>query len=203
MVEQDLVEAYFEVNGFLVHSAGNSAITLTKRKFDPLTSIVVMNPRLNDNSLDSGVRLFSGDLQKIRTGIVGILGWTNSSFSPAVISNDTRQVKFLKQHLSKERVDDCFNRNFPIWEGDRSSFLKLLVVPSLPADNGKMKEALEFVRSLGVEGVLTLRSILENLFRQTSPNLVKDLSSVFQIIGLIKAYGLAKDPQMEIFKEAG
>ncbi len=66
-----------------------------------------------------------------------------------------------------------------------------------------MKEAVEYIRSLGVEGVLTLRSILENLFRQTSPNLIKDLPSVFKIFGLIKAYGLAKDPQMEIFKETG
>ena len=203
MVEHDLVEAYFESNGFLVHSAGNSAFTQTKRKYDPLTSIAVMNPRVNHNSLDSGVRLFSGDLQRIRTGIVAILGWTNSSFSPAVMSNDTRQVKFLKQQLSKEQLDDCFNPNFPIWEGGASSFLKLLVVPSLPANNDKMKEAVEFIRSLGVEGVLTLRSILENLFRQTSPNLNKDLPSVFKIFGLIKAYGLAKDPQMEIFKEAG
>ena len=201
MVEQDLVEAYFESNGFLVRNTGNSLITEPRRKFDPLTSIGVMNPRVNENSIDWGVRLFSGDLNKIRTGIVGILGWTNSSFSPAVMSNDTRQVKFLKQQLPKDKVDDCFNLGFPIWDGGKNSFLKLLVVPSLPANNDKMKEALEYVSSVGVEGVLTLRSILENLFRQTSPNLGKDLRSVFQIFGLIKAYGLAKDPQMEIFKE--
>ena len=140
MVEQDLVEAYFESNGFLVHSAANSAITPTKRKLDPLTSIAVMNPRVTENFLDSGMRLFSGDLHRIRTGMVGILGWTNSSFSPAVMSNDTRQVKFLKQQLSKEQLDDCFNPDFPIWEGGGSSFLKLLVVPSLPANNDKMKE---------------------------------------------------------------
>ena len=105
MVEQDLVEAYFESNGFLVRNTGNSLITEPRRKFDPLTSIGVMNPRVNENSIDWGVRLFSGDLNKIRTGIVGILGWTNSSFSPAVMSNDTRQVKFLKQQLPKDKVD--------------------------------------------------------------------------------------------------
>ena len=75
-----------------------------------------------------------------------------------------------------------------------------MVVPSLPANNDKMKEALEYVSSVGVEGVLT-PIYFRKPFRQTSPNLGKDLRSVFQIFGLIKAYGLAKDPQMEIFKE--
>jgi hypothetical protein len=54
---------------------------------------------------------------------------------------------------------------------------------------------------LEVDGVLTLRSILENLLRQSQPAKSYEGREVLQLLRLVKAYGLSKDPQLEIFQE--
>lgn len=199
MVEQELVEAYFESNGFLVRQAGGSSVGDARRKLDPLPVLAVMNPRADQNNLHSETRLFSADLNRIRAAVVGVLGWSNSPFSPAVMSSDSRQLKFLKQQLDKERVEDCLNPGPQLAESGMGSFLRLLVVPALPLQGEKMKEAIALIESLGVDGVLTLRSILENLLRQALPGKGREGRWMFQILRLIKAYGLARDPQIEIF----
>ena len=81
MIEQDLVEAYFESNGFLVRQIPLTTVGINaKKKLVALPVITVMNPRAvaNDTQLDT--RLFSADLSKIRSAKVATLGWANSSF---------------------------------------------------------------------------------------------------------------------------
>ncbi len=201
MVEQELVEAYFESNGFLVRQAGGLSERNNRRRIDPLPVIAVMNPRVSSNELKPGTRLFSGDLNRVHAALVGILGWTNTPFSIADMSSDSRQVKYFKQQIDQDRMSACFNPGPELAESGMGSFLRLLVVPALPANAEKMASVLSYLQSLGVDGVLTLRSILENLFRQTLRNNGPEARGVFQILRLVKAYGMARDPQMEIFEE--
>jgi hypothetical protein len=51
-----------------------------------------------------------------------------------------------------------------------------------------------------VDGVLTLRSILENLLRQTSPSHSFLNQGVFHMLKLLKAYDLVKEPQLDMFE---
>ena len=97
MIEQDLVEAYFESNGFLVRQIPLTSVGINaKKKLVALPVITVMNPRAvaNDTQLDT--RLFSADLSKIRSAKVATLGWANSSFTAASLSNDAQLSKFYK-----------------------------------------------------------------------------------------------------------
>ena len=80
-------------------------------------------------------------------------------------------------------------------------FLRLLVVPALPRTEGKLKETFSFLKGLGVDGVLTMRSMLENLLRQSLPSKSYRGKSIFQILSLMKAYDLVKEPQLEMFAE--
>ena len=55
MIEQELVEAYFESNGFLVRKGSSSVVAQksgAKKRTDILPVITVMNPRVfqNDSS---------------------------------------------------------------------------------------------------------------------------------------------------------
>jgi hypothetical protein len=50
-----------------------------------------------------------------------------------------------------------------------------------------------------VDGVLTLRSMLENLLRQSEPGKVYTGNPFFQVLKLVKTYELAKEPQLEMF----
>ena len=77
MVEQDLVEVYFESNGFLVRQTPVPTHSLIqgKKKLDILPAITVLNPRAQQNDHQLNTRLFSADLSKIHAARVATLGW--------------------------------------------------------------------------------------------------------------------------------
>ena len=66
----------------------------------------------------------------------------------------------------------------------------------------KMKIAVEYIEAQGVDGLLTLRSLLENLLRQNLPAQGRGGRSILQLLRLLKSYGLSSDPQMEIFRDS-
>lgn len=199
MVEEELVEAYFENNGFLVRKCPPSPLKSLRRKLDPLPAIAVMNPRVSENDLNMNTRLFSADLERIRCALVGVLGWGNSAFTPAVLSSDAQLEKFFRQELEESRIAACFSDGAESLQAGMGDFLKLLIVPALPVAQERLNKVSSLLERLGVNGVLTLRSILENLLRRSSPGAEADGRSVLQAFRLIKAYGLTKDPQLEIF----
>ena len=204
MIEQELVEAYFESNGFLVRKGSSSVVAQksgSKKRTDVLPVITVMNPRVFQNDSSLNVRLFSADLKKIRSAQVATLGWGNSSFSVASLSNDAQLQKFFKIEVDGARIEECFSSN-PEWQaGESAESLKILVVPALPQGMDKLQKLVEHFKSYGLDGVLTLGSILENLLRLSKPSLQYDGHEVLQTLRLVKAYGLSKDPQLEIFQE--
>jgi hypothetical protein len=204
MIEQELVEAYFESNGFLVRKGSSSVVAQksgSKKRTDMLPVITVMNPRVFQNDSSLNVRLFSADLKKIRSAKVATLGWGNSSFSVASLSNDVQLQKFFKTEVDGARIEDCFSSN-PEWQaGESAESLKILVVPALPQSTDRLQKLVEHFKSYGLDGVLTLGSILENLLRLSKPSLQYDGHQVLQTLRLVKAYGLSKDPQLEIFQE--
>jgi hypothetical protein len=204
MIEQELVEAYFESNGFLVRKGSSSVVaqkSRSKKRTDILPVITVMNPRVFQNDSSLNVRLFSADLKKIRSAQVATLGWGNSSFSVASLSSDVQLQKFFKIELDGARIEECFSSN-PEWQaGESSESLKILVVPALPQGMDRLQKLVEHFKSYGLDGVLTLGSILENLLRLSKPSLQYDGHQVLQTLRLVKAYGLSKDPQLEIFQD--
>ena len=204
MIEQELVEAYFESNGFLVRKGSSSVVSQksgSKKRTDILPVITVMNPRVFQNDSSLNVRLFSADLKKIRSAQVATLGWGNSSFSVASLSSDVQLQKFFKIEVDGARIEECFSSN-PEWQaGESPEFLKILVVPALPQGMDRLQKLIENFKSYGLDGVLTLGSILENLLRLSKPSLQYDGHQVLQTLRLVKAYGLSKDPQLEIFQD--
>ena len=92
MIEQDLVEAYFESNGFLVRQLKSTGTKNPRKKYDYLPVISVLNPLVSANEFGGNPRLFTADLKRIRSAHIGILGWSNSSFSSAELSVSSSDV---------------------------------------------------------------------------------------------------------------
>lgn len=203
MIEQDLVEAYFESNGFLVRQASVfcSPSNTLKKKFELLPLITVLNPRASHDDKPQNTRLFSADLSKIHSARVATLGWANSSFSLASLSSDVRLMKFFKQELEINRINDSFSVDNRWQDSGITDSLKVLVVPALPTGEDRINKLNQLFESLQVSGVLTMRSILENLLRQSQASGNYEGHQVLQILRLVKAYGLSRDPQLEIFEE--
>ena len=203
MVEQDLVAAYFESNGFLVRQAQAPAGSLksSKKKLDLLPVLTVLNPRVEENQKLLSTRLFSADLSKIHSAKVATLGWGNSCFSTAYLSSDVQLMKFFKHEVDANRMNECFSLDSPWQNSEKEESLKILVVPALPKGIDRLQKLNQYFEDSEVSGVLTLRSILENLLRQCQPSIFYEGHEVLQTLRLVKAYGLSKDPQLEIFQD--
>ena len=198
-IESDLIEAYFESNGFLVRQAGKAETITNRKKRGALPTLAIFNPAVLTNSSSLGVRLYTGDLKKIRAALVSLLGWGNSDFTNGMLNNDGMLLKFYKKEVKEDRVASGFNPGPELAESGMGSFLRLLIVPGLPRNETKVSEVFSMFQGLGVDGVLTLRSMLENLLRQSEPGKVYTGNPFFQVLKLVKAYELAKEPQLEMF----
>ena len=55
--------------------------------------------------------------------------------------------------------------------------------------------------ALVVQGIYTFSAMLENLLRRTESNSDHAKSVPLQALRILKAYGLAKEPQLEMFSE--
>ena len=198
-VEHDLVEAYFESNGFLVRQVVNTDSLSVRKRYVPLQTLEIFNPIVEKNANSLGFRLYTSDLRNIRSGVVSLLGWGNSEFANGMLNNDAMLVKYFKKELKDNRIESSFTGNLTNSQNGMESFLRLLIVPSLPRSESKISEVFSMLQKIQVDGVLTLRSILENLLKQSDSVNSKLGKPFFQLINLLKAYELAKEPQLEMF----
>ena len=198
-IEQEIMEAYFESNGFLVRQAGKPNDSEIKKKSLPLPTIAVLNPAVQSSDTNLSFRLFTGDLKGVRSALVSRLGWENSSFSNSILNSDAKLMKFFKQEVNQERISQGYNPGPELPESWMGSYLCLLVVPALPRNEVKLKDLFVLFREMGVGGVLSLSSMLENLLRQSMPTLKYSNNGVFQMLKLLKVYQLAREPQLDMF----
>lgn len=196
-VEDDLVRAYFEGIGFLIRHAKTEYLGLEKKR-PLLPTFEIINPSTPDRKLDLNFRLFTGDVMKIRSACVSFLGWHGSSFSYALLNSDSRLLKFFRKELDIERLTFNDKRNSGL---SKLEPYNILIVPALPKLETKTKELFDYLKSLSINGVLTMSSVLENLLRNTLEYSSSSENSVFHLLKLLKAYGLASEPQLDIFEK--
>jgi hypothetical protein len=123
------------------------------------------------------------------------LGWEDSAFSNELLSSDAKLIKFFRKEVDSQRIEaSCSQMLNP----PKENFL-ILVVPALPKAESKSIELFDSLKESGVCGVITLSSILENLLRKTSANIETNDNSAYHLLRLLKAYGLATEPQLDIF----
>ena len=198
-VEHDLVEAYFESNGFLVRQVVNTDSFSVRKRYVPLQTLAIFNPIVEKNANSLGFRLYTSDLRNIRCGIVSLLGWGNSEFANGMLNNDAMLVKYFKKELKDNRIESSFTGNLMDSQSRMGPLLRLLIVPALPRSESKISEVFSMLQKIQIDGVLTLRSIFENLLKQSDSVNSKFGKPFFQLINLLKAYELAKEPQLEMF----
>ena len=191
-VEQDLVRAYFEANGFWVKCCKG---TLENSKKPVLSLFEIFNSSNQENKQDISFRLFSGDLTRIRSAYVCLLGWEDSFFSNELLTSDAKLVKFLRKEVDPQRIE-LSRSQMP---NPAKEKLLILVVPALPKSESRSLEIYDSLRKSGVRGVLTLSSILENLLRKSPGNIDTNGSPVYHLLKILRAYGLATEPQLDIF----
>jgi len=182
----------------LVRKNPSPSLSVGRKNIDPLPEFTVYNPKTDQNSDKLGFRLFSGDLMQVHSAQVFVLGWENTSFSNSLLSSETRLVKFLRLEVDATRMG--LSEKLP--DNAQNHPLRILVVPALPAGLDRMNAVEQHLRKQGIQGVLTLKSILENLFRQTLPSKLQlGGGHILHLLQMLKSYDLFRDPQVSMFAD--
>ncbi len=187
-VDENIVREYFEAHGFLVCQRRKYIAQSRQKTADEEINLVVLNPRATGDELPADFEIATPMLNRIARAIVAIKGWHTETFAPGVLAHQPRIFRFVEKRAVEEA------QRLVGSEG----LVKILVVPGLPRETKTRQKSIEVLRSKGVDGVISFRSILQELIAGVHTNRNYQKSDLLQILRLLKNYDLLKEPQMEL-----
>jgi hypothetical protein len=197
-IDEDIVREYFEHYGFLVRQVRKYAVQSRKKSSDEeMIDLLVLNPAFARSDRKPDFFIFTSELPYIHRAMLSVKGWHTNVFRPAMLRNSPDIFRFLEQNVQQEA-----DRQLPLSEdapalGD--DLLKILVVPGLPSQEPYRSQSVAMLKERGVDGIISFRTILQELITRIEVNRNYRKSDTLQIIRILKNYDLLKDPQMDLF----
>jgi hypothetical protein len=186
-VDESIVREFFELHGFLVCQRRKYIVQTRQKSADEQVDLIVLNPVAPPGATPTEFEITSKTLSQVSRAIVAVKGWHTEIFAPGLLAHQPKIFRFVE----KRAIDEA--QRLVGSEG----LVKLLVVPGLPRDNKTRQRSIELLRSKGVDGVISFRSILQELIASVATNRNYQKSDLLQTLRLLKNYELLKEPQME------
>jgi hypothetical protein len=186
-VDEAIVREFFESHGFLVCQRRKYVVQARAKTSDEEINLIVLNPHAT-GAAPSEFELSAASLRQVGRAIVAVKGWHTEIFAPSVLQHQPKIFRFVEPKAVAEAT------RLVGGEG----LLKLLIVPGLPKEKAARDKSIELLRAKGVDGVISFRSILEELVAGVATNRNYQKSDLLQVLRLLKNYGLLKEPQMEL-----
>jgi len=197
-IDEDIVREYFEQNGFLVRQVRKYAVQSKKKSSDEeMIDLLVLNPAFVRSERKPDFFLFTSELPYVHRAMLSVKGWHTNVFSAATLRNSPDIFRFLEQNVQREA-----NRQLaldPAEPGAGDDVLKILVVPGLPTQEPYRSQSVAMLKERGVDGIISFRTILQELIGRIEVNRNYRKSDTLQIMRILKNYDLLKEPQMDLF----
>ncbi|MGH8021031.1 MAG: hypothetical protein ACREIA_22670 [Opitutaceae bacterium] len=196
-IDETIVREYFEQNGFLVRQMRKYAVQSRKKTSDEEIDFLVYNPNPIRNERKPDFFIFTSELPYIHRAMLSVKGWHTGRFNPATLRSSPEIFRFLEENVKREA-----SRLLSVDEdepGAGGDLLKILVTPGLPAQEPYRSQSVALLKERGVDGIVSFRTMLQELVNRVEVNLNYRKSEPLQIIRLLKNYDLIKDPQMDLF----
>ena len=187
-VDETIVREYFESHGFLVCQRRKYIVQSRQKTGDEEVDLIVLNPRATVATIPSEFELTSENLGQVSRAIVAVKGWHTEVFAPGVLAHQPKIFRFVESRAVEEAKKLVGS----------DGLLKILIVPGLPREAKTRERSIEVLRSKGIDGVISFRSILQELIAGVKVNRNYQKSDLLQILRLLKNYELLKEPQMEL-----
>ena len=186
-VDESIVREYFELHGFLVCQRRKYIVQSRLKSADEEIDLVVLNPRAAAGAVPMEFEITSKMLGQVSSALVAIKGWHTEVFAPGVLAHQPKIFRFVEKRAVEEAQRLVGG----------TGLVKILIVPGLPRDAKMRQRSIEVLRSKGVDGVISFRSILQELIASVATNRNYQKSDLLQILRLLKNYHLLLEPQME------
>jgi hypothetical protein len=196
-IDEGIVREYFEHNGFLVRQMRKYAVQSRKKATDEEMDLLVLNPAYEKSDRKPEFFIFTSELPYVHRAMLVVKGWHSGRFTPATLRSSPEIFRFLEDSVKKEA-----NRALsidPNEPGFGNDLLKIIVAPGLPTQEPYRSQSVEMLKEKGVDGIISFRTMLQELISRIEVNRNYSKSDTLQIIRILKNYDLIKDPQMDLF----
>ncbi|MGA2220711.1 MAG: hypothetical protein ABSH21_02850 [Verrucomicrobiia bacterium] len=187
-VDETIVREYFESHEFLVCQRRKYIVQARQKMAHEEVDLVVLNPRAVAGGEPLEFEIASESLNRVARAVVAVKGWHTEVFAPGVLAHQPKIFGFVEKGV--------LDKAARLVGGE--GLLKILVVPGLPRNAKLRQQSIEVLRAKGVDGVISFRSILQELIASVHTNRNYQKSDLLQILRLLKNYDLLKEPQLEL-----
>jgi hypothetical protein len=188
-VNEWVVREYFESLGFLVSQPRKYVTPGRQKTADEEIDLIVLNPRVSEQTRPSRIVWTSADVGSVSRAVVGVRGWHTERF----------YAKTFEQAPDILRFGEQASVRFAAKLLGSKDMLKILCIPRLPASGKLKEETIRLLKDKGIDGVISFRTMLQELISHVDTNRNYEKSDLLQIIRLLKNYDLLKGAQMELF----
>lgn len=189
-VNEWIVREYLEALGFLVRQPRKYQVVARSKGLHEEVDLLAVNPLLPPGQPGPKAKLWgAAELAQVASVIVAVRGWHSEKFTAAMLASSPEVYRFAEPEAVRAAEAELGVAN-PA---------KVLCMADLPADPDQRAEALGFLKSRGIDGVILFRPMLLELAERIDVKKTYEKSDLLQILRILKNYDLLKNGQMDLF----
>ena len=192
-VNEWVVREYLEALGFLVRQPRKYQVVARSKGLHEEVDLLVVNPAVQAGSALPEAMLWGArELAQVACAVVTVRGWHSEKFTAAMLASSPEVYRFAEPESMRAATAELGMEN-PA---------KILCMADLPSDTDQRAEALDFLKSRGIDGVILFRPMLLELIERIDVKKTYEKSDLLQILRILKNYGLLKSGQMDLFAQS-
>lgn len=189
-VNEWIAREYFEMLGYLVNQPCKYLASAKHKRAEEELDLLIVRPQAAAHAVPEHMIWTTADLAGVARAVVGVRGWHTDRIYTGTLTRTPEIFRFAERaarHAAEARLGS-------------ESVAAILCLPELPATGALKDKTLAALKERGIDGVLSFRTMLQELVSKVDRNRNYDKSDLLQILRILKVYGFVKPPQMELFE---
>ena len=192
-VNEWIVREYLESIGFLVRQPRKYQVVARSKGLHEEVDLIAVNPAVRPGTPVPTAKLWgASELAEVACAIVAVRGWHSEKFTAAMLASSPEIYRFAEPESVRLAETEL----------GMAGPAKILCMADLPADPDQRAEALGFLKSRGIDGVILFRPMLMELAERVDIKKTYEKSDLLQMLRILKNYDLIKSGQMDLFIQA-
>ncbi len=189
-VNEQIVRDYLEMQGFLVRQPRKYQIVARAKGANEEVDFLAVNPSAGaGGELPEAGVWGARELSRVGAALVAVRGWHSERFTAQMLAKSPDVYRFAEAESARAAEAEL---------GGRSA-ARVLCLGSLPGDAAQRAEAVAFLKSRDVDGVLLFRPMLLELADRIDGKKSYERSDVLQLLRILKAHGMLRMGQLDLF----
>lgn len=192
-VNEQIVREYFEYLGFLVNQPCKYVSVGKNKRVEEELDLLVTHPQVLEHVVPTDMVWTSSHLKTIHRAVVGVRGGHSERFYSGAYEQAPEILRYAERSARLAGAVRLGGEPMAV----------ILCIPELPVSEELQTKTLAGLRERGVDGIITFRTMLLELVSAVRANRNYEKSDLLQILRILKAYDIVKDPQLEFFDKRG